>query len=125
MKVLGQDLIDFFHEWPMGPDTYYEECSFEELPPIPGETLTRLFTTNEDGDAREPVDPTRRYPFDGVLGWQGKEDPPPGWTGDMCVAFKRWKKARTSCSFGVTIPKKQADEFEAFCKSKNWKLTKS
>ena len=117
MKATGQDIIDFFNEWPPGKDVFYEDVPFTE------NAAGVLCETNDFGDAGALVDPTGVYEWDaGYLGWQGHGASPVGFDDDFNRVFKKWKKTKTTTTFAVEIPNEGIDAFKAASKASGWKI---
>lgn len=104
MKVLGQDLIDFWKEWPPGPDVYVDDAEF-------GESVKGILCL-EQGDGAA-VDPTKKYGLSGYLGWQGKGDEPADFDDDLESVFKKWLKKKTTTTLVIEVPNEAVENLKA------------
>ena len=103
MKAHGVEIMQFWSEWPPGEFWVYDELA-------------------GPGDLDSLV-PDKKYDLDefGCINWAG--GPP---TDEPHVPFKvwfkRWKKARESRAFFLTVPNKDVDRLRRICEENGWKL---
>jgi hypothetical protein len=122
VRVTGAELIRFYEEWPMGPDTAYDEAPFSEE----AGALRWVDGCDEAEWEHAPIiDPARTYTIEyGILWWQGSTPQPPDFCDSIVRALSRWKKAQTTSVFTLEIPNDQAEEFRRLCAERKWKLIK-
>lgn len=108
MKVLGADLIAFWQEWPGGDDIYLEQG-----PIFTDEAGVLRYGYEEDDEGQQPILPGEKYDIEGVRGWQGKTPRPFDFDPDLARCIQRWRKARTTTTVVVEVPKARAEEVRA------------
>jgi hypothetical protein len=113
MKIKGQDLIDFFREWPPGDGVYYDDVPFSERD-------TDDVLCDED---ERPVKPAVTYEVNGgMLGWQGDGPEPADFDDDFERVLKRWVKSRTTATIILEVPKDEKNAAMTLLKERGWKV---
>lgn len=117
MNIKGQDLIDFFREWPPGEDAYMEDVPFSERED------GVLCEADDRGNDTTPVNPEETYKvLHGLLGWQEDGKKPANFDSDFVRVLGKWLKARTTVTLVLEVPKLEKDSAIELLAVRGWRV---
>lgn len=119
MKFKGAEIKKFWDELPVG--VLHEEGPFE--PGADGALhwveFLQFGQQYDEGPVIQDED-TYNVTY-GLLSWESSLGPAPkGFTTDLVLAMKRWRKEQTTVTLMVTVPKEQEEHARALLREQKW-----